>query len=83
MMIDVDGLSRILGPIVAHHLYVTALFHKIGVAKKTLAYIWKLANTPADTKIVQSNDEYSTTIPILISSLISPLSNPTIRILLQ
>ena len=56
MMIGVDVLSRRLGPIVAHNLCAPILFHKIGVDKRPLAYTRKLANTPANTKIIQSND---------------------------
>ena len=79
MMIDVDGLSRRLGPIIAHHLCVAALFHQIDVANRPLAYTWNLANAPADTKNAQSNDARSIPISILTSSLISSISTPTIN----
>ena len=38
MMIDVDGLTRRFGRIIATHLTVAALLHKIDTIKQPLAY---------------------------------------------
>ena len=71
MMVDVAGLTRKFGNIVAQHLCVVSLLHKLDTLKRPQAYNSSIANVVAPTKLTPSDAAQSVLLPILTTIIIA------------
>ena len=74
MMIDVDGLTRRFGSVVALHHCVAALLHKLDQTKCPAAYDMEFVDSPALTKIAPSVLMMQQPIPVLTAAVVHACS---------
>ena len=74
MMIDVDGLSRRFGGIIATHLMVASMLHKVDSTNRPLAYDQDMSAVSYPTKLQPIADTTSQSIPILTTKSINKFS---------
>ena len=80
MMIDVDGLSRRFGAIIAQHLCVAALLYKYDVMKRPDAYNQDLSEVDGATSITPSKASSNIDIPVLTTKTIAACRTSVITI---
>ena len=80
MIIDVDGLTRWFGSVIAEHPYVAILLHKYDVLKRPDAYDQDFVAVDGATSITPTPSASSIEIPILVSASIASCRTDPITI---